>query len=175
MQLKYIKQSELKAFRKKQYDAQKGVCPILKKKIAFKDSVLDHIHKKKKGDQPGIDDGGLLRGVINRRANAAEGVFLNAYKRKGLEELISFPDFLRNLADYVENKPLADLGIVHPTEVIREKKIKLGIRRYNKIKKHWKDIHPKKKMPAFSDKLFLTKAWQDDLDKAIKINSEKFK
>lgn len=175
MELKYIKQSELRDFRKKQYDAQGGVCPVLKKIIPFEDSVLDHIHKKRKGDQPGINDEGLLRGVIHRRANAAEGVFLNAYKRKGLEKLISFSDFLRNLADYIDNKPLVGLGIVHPTEVIREKKIKLGIRNYNKIKKYWKDIHPKKKMPEFSSKMFLNKEWQKDLDKANELHQKKFK
>lgn len=63
-ELKYLKQSELKEFRKKQYDKQGGICPILKIKIPFEDCVLDHRHSTK---NEALGNGvGCLRGVIQR-------------------------------------------------------------------------------------------------------------
>lgn len=170
MELKYIKRRDLRDFRKKQYDIQGGVCPILKKRITFEDSCVDHFHSKK-GDIIGENGIGEIRGVLSKKTNSFEGLVLKAYKRMGLMNEIELPYLLENLAQYLRYPPLYGVGLIHPNEKPREKKVKLGIRRYNRIKRHWKEIHPKKEMPDFSDKLFLTKVWQEDLDKAIKISN----
>jgi len=124
-EIKQITHAEFKILREKQWAIQKGICPILKIKIDYKDAVFDHKHKNK-SEQIGEDGKGLLRGVIHFQANSWEGKVTNAFKRYGLHKFgISLPEALRNLADYIECPPLKE-KIVHPNE--RSKAKKLGKR-----------------------------------------------
>ena len=60
---------------------------------------MDHKHRLK-SEKIGKDGKGLLRGVLDFRANSFEGRVLKLYKRSGLLGLIDLPGLLRNTADY---------------------------------------------------------------------------
>ena len=78
--------------RRRLYDLQQGVDPILKEKIEFKDSCCDHSHVTQH-----------TRAALHRQSNAFEGKVFNAYKRcLGWLTDKPLPDILRNLADYLE-------------------------------------------------------------------------
>ena len=108
----------LKKLREDQYKKQKGICPILKQEIPFSECVMDHKHKFSYQEY-GEDDAGLCRGIIHNGANAVEGKIENAFKRTGLNKLISVPEYLRNLADYLESWPLEPIYI-HPMDKPKE-------------------------------------------------------
>jgi len=165
--LTQLKQSQLKEFRREQHKKQKGVCPLLEKKVPFEQTVVDHRHKLK-AEEASLDGKGLIRGVIDFRANALEGKITNNWKRYfGADESkhpISLPEYLRNLADYLENPPLDHLKLIHPKEESREKFKKSD---YNKIKKYYFEIFPrKKKVPPYpkGKNPKLTKKWKDLLE-----------
>ena len=84
--------SDVKQVRKKLYDAQQGVDPILKEKIEFSESVMDHDHTSQH-----------CRAALHRQSNAFEGICVNAYRRC-LQWLTDkpLPEILRNLATYLE-------------------------------------------------------------------------
>ena len=105
--MQQIKNSELKVLRKQWHKEQGFICPILNQKIPHKDAVVDHKHRNK-STPVGKDGAGMIRGVIQRSANVIEGKLTNAYVRYGLHKFdITLPQFLRNLADYLELPPLA--------------------------------------------------------------------
>lgn len=168
----YIKQSELKDLRKKYYDEQDGICPILKIKIPFEDCVLDHRHLTK-NETLGEDGAGCLRGVIHRGANSAEGTILSIYKRRGLMKLVSYNDFLTGLTEFINNPPLFDMAIIHPSE--KPKLKRLGKRQYNKVIKYWKQMYPKRKEPDFPKSGKVTKAWEEYIKLADNIHYIKYK
>lgn len=167
-ELTQLKQSELKGFREKHHKEQDEICPLLKIKISSDKMAVDHRHKLK-SELPDVNGKGLIRGVIEFRANAIEGKISNAWKRYfGHDESnhpISLPDYLRNLADYLENPPLDHLKIIHPKERIREEKF--SKRDYNKIKKYYFDLFPRKKTIPHYPKVknpVMNNKWRELLD-----------
>lgn len=146
--MKQLKQSDLKKIRKKYHKKQKGICPVLKQKFPESEMVVDHKHKKK-SDKIGEDGKSLVRGVIQRQANVIEGKLTNAYTRYGLQKFdVSLPDFLRNLADYLENPPLLKKKFIHPSEAPKPKKLMKSS--FNKlIKELTLSGCPKNKLPVF--------------------------
>jgi hypothetical protein len=152
MEYQIIKTSELKALRQKLYDLQGGICPLMKKKYPVEDFCVDHQHRQNKAQEIGDNGAGLIRGAILRQANGLEGKIVNNWKRYALDkEGTSLPDFLRNLADYLEQE---NLPIVHPTELPKIPGITKSC--YNKLKKV---VNEKDKLPAYPEKkkLKLTK------------------
>jgi hypothetical protein len=131
--LKQLEQKDLKKIRVFYHKQQKNTCPILKQEFPVDDMVVDHKHRKK-STKIGKDDCGLVRGVIQRQANVIEGKISNAYVRYGLGKFnVSIPEFLRNLADYLENPPLLEKRLIHPNEKSKLKKLKKTS--FNKLKK----------------------------------------
>lgn len=127
-----MKGGDLKEFRIQKHKEQLGICPILHQRIPIEDMVVDHCHKKK-SEVAGVDGKGLVRGVIERSANVIEGKLTNAYTRYGLRKYnVSLPNFLRNLADYLEDPPLDYLQLIHPKEAPEIPKVMK--RSYNKLK-----------------------------------------
>lgn len=172
-ELIYVKHTELSEFRKDQYNKQQGICPILKKKIVPQDSVLDHKHKLK-NDPVNKDNsgGGLIRGVIHNSCNQVEGKIQNAYQRFGLENHISLPEFLRNLADYIENPPVEQI-YVHPKEWPVPKAPKLYLRDYKLVCKYWHLISPKIVEPPIYPRTGRTnKKWDEWIAKAKKLKEQ---
>ena len=148
MSYKQLKQSDIKPLREKLYKEQNGICPLLKQKIDIKDTSLDHQHKRL-SDPIGLDGAGLIRGCIHKQANSAEGKIVNIYKRLGLNKFILLPNFLRNLADYLERD---NLPYIHPSEKSKSKKLMKSS--YN----HLKSVYSgKAKFPRYPRSKLLTK------------------
>lgn len=152
--LKQLKQSDLLKLKKELHEAQNEHCPILNSPFPLDEMVVDHIHKRKRADEPNEENGGLVRGAINRYANIVLGKIENSWRRTGLEgQGYNLADALRRMADYIE----ADaLPYIHPTEKIPEKKLKKSC--YNKLAKHVKEINPRAKVPPYPKSGKFTKA-----------------
>ena len=120
------------------YEGNDGVCPLLGVEIPFDKAVVDHQHKLK-SEEPSVDGKGLCRNALDFRANSVEGKITNAWKRLFGRDTdnhpCTLPEFLRNLADYLEAGPYVHEGqvFVHPTEVKKAPKLKKSS--YNKVKK----------------------------------------
>lgn len=151
--------------RKRQWYKQNKCCPILKQKIKYEDAVFDHKHRTK-AETIGESGKGLLRGVIDRRANVIEGKIARLYKRYGLTNVIELPELLRNIANYIENPPM-EPEYIHPNERIPVKK--LGKREYNKICKYYFQMYSKrKKLPEFPKSGKMTKEFEELLKEVEK-------
>jgi len=136
--MKQLKQKDLKELRERLYKEQKGICPICKTQIRLDEAVVDHQHKTLK-ERAGVNGAGLIRGVLCLRCNSVEGGMVNKYKRYGVY-LKDYVQFLRNLADYLEQEPLP---YIHPTEAPKIPKV--GKRDFNKLLKLYKIKYPKRK------------------------------
>lgn len=68
-----LKQREIKEWRDKLYEQQRGICPICGTGLQHEDSVLDHCHSS-----------GHIRGTLHRSCNALLGKIENNYKRIGV-------------------------------------------------------------------------------------------
>lgn len=143
--LTQLKQSELKELKRQLHDAQGNICPLLKIKVPLDEMVVDHKHKLK-SNPAGPNGDGLVRGAIEFRANAMEGKISNNWKRYyGGDESkhpITLSDYLRNLADFLENPP-CEQKYIHPSEKPKVKK--LGKRVFNKIAKLYAEEYPNRK------------------------------
>lgn len=123
-----LKGKDLKPLREKMLKEQEGFCPITKVIIDSEQAVVDHCH-----------DSGFVRAVLSRSVNTAEGKCRGAWIRFAKNTGISYGDFLRNLADYVDQQ---HTNLIHPTEA--PKPIKLGKRIFAKIKKEYPKLtYPK--------------------------------
>ena len=140
-----LNQKDLRPLKEKLHNAQDGICPLLKIKVPLDQMVVDHKHKLK-ANPAGPNGDGLVRGAIEFRANALEGKITNNWKRyysaDESKHPISLSDYLRNLADYLENPP-CEPKYIHPSEKPKVKK--LGKRVFNKIAKLYKEEYPKRK------------------------------
>lgn len=136
-EFKLMQQKDILELKKKLYDLNDGICPLLKIKIPLEKMALDHIHKLKNEDYS--EQKGTIRNTIEFRANSIEGKITNAWKRYfGYDESkypINLPDFLRNLADYLEKGAYSENNVyfVHPNEV--PKSPKLSKKNYNTLKR----------------------------------------
>ena len=110
IQLNEVMTNSLCGFRVKLYNDQKGLCAILKTPIPFEKLVMDHKHKLKT-QIPGPRGRGLIRGLIDFRTNSLEGIFLRKFKKSGLLGEIEFTDYLRSLADFIDNPPCKQIYI----------------------------------------------------------------
>ena len=150
MEYKKLKYNELKDVRERLHTEQNGVCPILKIEMSLSDAVVDHKHVKK-GETIGDNGVGLIRGCIHKNANTVEGKILSSYRRYGIEKTgVSLPEFLRNLADYLEQEPLP---YIHPVEITKiNKRIRLKKSSYNELKKIHSLLGIKAKLPLYNEK-----------------------
>lgn len=139
MEFNQLKNNELKEFREALTLKQNNICPILNAEMEPGTQVLDHQHKTKK-EVMGVNGAGLIRGVLDFRANAWEGKVNNSFIRCGLHKVMDLPTALRNLADYLEQE---NLPYIHPNEAPKVKK--LMKRPFNKIKKLHDLKYPKRK------------------------------
>ena len=164
----FIRQKELKAFRLRHFKIQGRRCPILQQQIKFKDSVVDHKHKRK--DEPyGPEGKGLIRGVLHFQANVMEGKIARLYKRYGLGKFIELPRLLRNIADYIEIPP-GPPYYVHPSAIPKVKKQTLKKNDVKRVLKYWKSIYPRRKLPELPKSGKLTKEWAGYAEAAKKIH-----
>lgn len=130
--MKQLKQKDILLLKERWHNEQNQICPILKQEIPLEKMVIDHQHKLK-SEKPDETGKGLCRGAIQFQANVLEGKISNAYKRTGVHKYITLPEFLRNLADYLDHNKIHEEKLIHPSEA--PKKPKLMKRSYNELKK----------------------------------------
>jgi hypothetical protein len=144
---KQINQKDLKKIRKFFHKKQNKTCPVLKMKFKTEDMVCDHAHSANAKNLNKPEEAGLIRGVIHRQANTVEGKVTNSYIRCGLHKFdITLPEFLRNLADFIENPPLIHLKYNHPSEKPKEKRLKKTS--ITKLEKLFVKNYPNRKIPS---------------------------
>lgn len=124
-----VKHSELPAVRQQLIEQQAGTCPLTGLDLTEENWAVDHQHVVKSREKVGENGAGLIRGVLDYRANALEGKIQSDYQRMGLRTIIALPDFLRRLADYLEKQPT---NFIHPNDVPRKRK--LSKTSYNSLK-----------------------------------------
>jgi len=152
-----LKGKDVKALRDKLLEDQGGICPLCKMPINEGEATLDHQHKTA-SEEIGVQGAGLVRGVLCRNCNSAEGGILSKYKRAGVY-LKDYPQFLRNLADYLEQE---NLQYIHPKEA--PKTPLMGKLAFNKLKKAYAIKYPKRKPLVFPKNKKLSKRWVDLFD-----------
>jgi len=153
-EFKQLKNKDIKSLRDELLKEQGGICPLCKTKIKEGEATLDHQHKTN-AEEIGVNGAGLIRGVLCRNCNSAEGSMLSKYKRAGVY-LKDYPEFLRNLADYLVQD---NLPYIHPNEAPKTQK--MGKRNFNKLKKMYKMKYPKRKELKYPKSGKLTKRWID--------------
>lgn len=141
-----LKASDVPKYRKKILKEQEGLCAICKTCLKnCKGVSLDHQHKTK-AEKIGVNGAGLVRGVLCRDCNVFEGKIWNNSKRYG--KFDNLPEFLRNLADYLEKE---NYPYIHPKEKPPIQKV--SKRQYNKLVKAYKEQNTlKAKLPEFPGK-----------------------
>ena len=152
-----ITAAALVIFKEEHYNTQKGICPVTHAHFPKEQMVVDHTHKIK-GKNIGDDNSQLIRGVICNGANRLEGAVKSRFTRYGLSKHISLPQFLRNLADYLEKPPLGG-KYIHPSEIPKVKKEKLYKNDYKMVCKYWDKIS-KKPIPEYPKAGTMTKQWR---------------
>lgn len=149
-ELRVLKTTEIAQLRTKILEEQQHICPLCGNKIST--PCLDHQHKRRKNDTPGVDGAGLVRGVLCRDCNSLEGRIWNAMQRhiqpKTVDDRIRW---LKNLINYYNKVPLR---IVYPGETPKRVVSK---RQFNIIKKLYATDHPKAKPLEYPKSGILTK------------------
>lgn len=104
-----LARTAMRSFAARMLQSQHGLCPLCLKPIDLRikgEGVLDHDH-----------DTGLIRGVLHRSCNAAEGKISNAAARWGAKSA-KYPDiiaYLDNLVDYLRTPPSNYIYPMHKT------------------------------------------------------------
>jgi len=167
MALIQLKGKDVKKLREELWEKNNRICPLLKIEIPKENVVLDHIHKLK--SEKASEQKGTIRNAVDFRANALEGKITNNWKRYfGADESkhpISLPNFLRNLADYLERGAYQDENgnfYIHPNEAPPVEK--LGKAAFNKLKKLYKEKYPRKKELVYPKSGRLTSKWKKLLE-----------
>ena len=126
-----LEAKDVAATRDRILGAQGGCCAICGDKISVKSGAcLDHQHKLKK-DVPGIDGGGLVRGVLCRSCNTWEGKVWNSATRfKKPSSVAERIKLVESLLAYYES---GTWPLIHPREKPREPNVSKS--QYNKLKK----------------------------------------
>lgn len=118
-------------------------CTVCGKPV--KAPTLDHMHIKK------IKGTGFIRNVCCSQCNTFIARSENNAMRHGISTQ-ELPDVLRRIADHLEDQT----KIIHPTEVPKRKKV--GVREWNRVKKHFFKVWPRKKvMPK--KPVYVTEQW----------------
>ena len=104
-----LKTNQIKPYRTDKLEEQSYTCPITNSEITTDEACLDHDH-----------DTGFCREVLPRNINTAEGKIKSVYVRWVKKRGISLPEFLRNLADYLDQD--YSENPLHPTHLTPEEK-----------------------------------------------------
>ncbi len=121
MEIKQLKNKDIKPLREQILKEQNEICPICKKKI--NSPVLDHHHSKK------VKGTGQIRGVVCLGCNIMIGKVENNCMRYNISQQ-ELPVVLINISEYLEKD---QYPYIHPSEKTPEPKLKKSS--YNKLKK----------------------------------------
>ena len=140
-----LERKDVAKHRDKILKEQQFKCGICEMTLLSTQAVLDHLHKRRKSDIPGVNDAGLVRGVLCDGCNRIEGKVAKSAMRFQKDSTPGVPTLLRKMADYLERPKHL---LIHPTEkLVPRKPSKL---QYNKLAKiiASKPIPPT--LPAFN-------------------------
>ncbi len=122
---------------------QKNLCAVCNRPI--EKPTLDHVHIKK------VKGTGMIRNVLCSQCNTYIARLENNASRHSLNTK-ELPDILRRVADHLEQEK----QIIHPNEIPRKEKV--GARAWNKVKKHYFKLYPRRKaLPKRPT--YVTDAW----------------
>ena len=159
----YTNQKETQEIKKKLYELNGGVCPLLNKMMPLDKMVADHQHKLKSESCSKWEEGGkgLIRGAVEFRANSIEGKITNAWKRYGMDkDGYDLPTFLRNLADYLEEPPAKKLDKCYAYYTEKPKRAKVKISEYKRVAKYYLELHPRKRT-VIKKPVYVTEDWKN--------------
>lgn len=126
-----LKTSDIKTIKRELLEKQGFKDAITGKDLDEEHSVLDHQHKLRKTQPIGEDGAGLVRGVLDRQVNVAEGKICNALRRYcGICTVQERIDFLEKLIYYYR---MNKTSYIHPSEKPSEPRV--SKRLYNQKKK----------------------------------------
>lgn len=111
--MRKLPRTSMVSWRKRQLDAQGGLCPLCKQPIDLRivgEGVVDHNH-----------DTGEIRGILHRSCNAAEGKVANAIGRWGSKDTsyAAIEEFAKNLVEYWQT---AATGLIYHNHKTPEEK-----------------------------------------------------
>jgi hypothetical protein len=125
-----LERKDVAKHRDKILKEQQFKCGICEMTLLSTQAVLDHLHKRRKSDIPGVNDAGLVRGVLCDGCNRIEGKVAKSAMRFQKDSIPGVPTLLRKMADYLERPKHL---LIHPTEkLVPRKPSKL---QYNKLAK----------------------------------------
>ena len=152
-ELKQLKHSEVKDLKAEILATQGFKCAICGKPLTVDEAVLDHQHKFRKSDPNGVNGNGLIRGVLCNFCNPLEGkIFNNLSRYKQIKTDEERIHWLEQLIQYYK-KP--KYNYIHPTEAVKEPTV--SKRNFNKLKKAYSELNPKKKPLEYPKSGKLTK------------------
>lgn len=155
-----LKTSDIKTIKRELLKNQGFKDAITGKNLDEEHSVLDHQHKLCKSQPIGEDGAGLVRGVLDRQVNVAEGKICNALRRYcGICTVQERIDFLEKLVYYYRTYKTS---YIHPSE--RQSEPKVSKRLYNQKKKLY-ETKFKRKFPDYPKSGKMTKELERCWDK----------
>ena len=116
-------QADIKRIRQLLYEEQQGLCELTKLPVEFKDVHLDHAH----------DSEQLVRGVLHKAANMSLGKIENIAVRYLYWYPYTLPEFLRQVADYLEKEKDTRYRHVDWQKRVRVMYNKLNAKQQNKV------------------------------------------
>lgn len=116
-------QADIKRIRQLLYEEQQGLCALTKLPVEFKDVHLDHAH----------DSEQLVRGVLHKAANMSLGKIENIAVRYLYWYPYTLPEFLRQVADYLEKEKDTRYRHVDWQKRVRVMYNKLNAKQQNKV------------------------------------------
>ena len=155
-----LKTSDIKTIKRELLEKQGFKDAITGKDLDEEHSVLDHQHKLRKSQPIGEDGAGLVRGVLDRQVNVAEGKICNALRRYcGICTVQERIDFLERLVYYYR---MYKTSYIHPSEKPSEPKV--SKRLYNQKKKVYETMF-NRKFPDYPKSGKMTKDLEKCWDK----------
>jgi hypothetical protein len=155
-----LKTSDIKTIKRELLEKQGFKDAITGKDLDEEHSVLDHQHKLRKSQPIGEDGAGLVRGVLDRQVNVAEGKICNALRRYcGICTVQERIDFLEKLVYYYR---MYKTSYIHPSEKPSEPKV--SKRLYNQKKKVYETMF-NRKFPDYPKSGKMTKDLEKCWDK----------
>ena len=116
-------QADIKRIRQLLYEEQQGLCALTKLPVEFSSTHTDYAH----------DSEQLVRGVLHRAANMSLGKIENIAVRYLYWYPYTLPEFLRQVADYLEKEKDTRYRHVDWQKRVRVMYNKLNAQQQNKV------------------------------------------